>query len=66
MQSHVLVQIRGAVCSDALEALYIGCQIVQFRKSTTTLLLDANFDVSDPPALKLNALSDDFSLEPEK
>ena len=61
----VLVEVVGVVDRDAFETLQVRGELVELRETAAALLLDANLDFADPPALELNALSDDLLFQTE-
>lgn len=63
VDTDVLVEESRVVESNAFKTLEVGRELVKLGKTATTLLLNANLDVTNPTALELDTLRDDLFLE---
>jgi hypothetical protein len=61
--AQVLVEVGRVIKCDTLKTLEVRSELVELRQASTTLLLDANLDLTDPATLQLNSLRDDLLLE---
>jgi hypothetical protein len=66
VHANILIKIGRIVECETFKALETCRELVKLGETTPTFLLDADFDLADPPPLHLYALRDHLLLQPVK